>query len=116
MAQAFSLRAEADKNVCPTFMGTRQKASNSLSRIILLNHPLNFSGDPVPASELRDIDIIIFAGNTDFMAKAVPKGPFNLLRPEDSPVVDYPILREDADGNPVCLVNSGQNYRCIGDL
>lgn len=90
--------------------------AQGINKIILLDHPLDFSGDPVPASELRDVDIIVFAGNTDFMAKAEPDGPFNLLRPDDKPAVDYPILRADADGNPVCVVNSGQSYRYIGHL
>lgn len=90
--------------------------ARGVNKIILLDHPLNFSGDPVPASELRDVDIIVFAGNTDFMAKAKPEGPFNLLRPDDKPAVDYPVLRADAEGNPVCVVNSGQNYRYVGHL
>lgn len=90
--------------------------ARGVNKIILLDHPLDFSGEPVPASELRDVDIIVFAGNTDFMAKAEPDGPFNLLRPEDKPVVDYPILRADAEGNPVCVVNSDQSYRYVGNL
>lgn len=90
--------------------------AQGVNKIILLDHPLNFSGDPVPAGELRDVDIIVFAGNTDFMAKAEPDGPFNLLRSDDKPVVDYPILRSDAEGNPVCVVNSGQSYRYVGNL
>lgn len=90
--------------------------AQGVNKIILLDHPLNFSGDPVPAGELRDVDIIVFAGNTDFMAKAEPDGPFNLLRPDDKPAADYPILRADAEGNPVYVVNSGQSYRYVGNL
>ena len=90
--------------------------AQGVNKIILLDHPLDFSGNPVPAGELRDVDIIVFAGNTDFMAKAEPDGPFNLLRADDKPAVDYPDLRADAEGNPVCVVNSGQNYRYVGNL
>ncbi len=90
--------------------------ARGVNKIILLDHPLDFSSDPVPASELRDVDIIVFAGNTDFMAKTEPDGPFNLLRPNDKPAVDYPVLRTDAEGNPVCVVNSGQSYRYVGNL
>lgn len=87
-----------------------------VNKIILLDHAQDFTGDPLSAGELRDIDIIVAAGSTGFMARPEPDGPFNLLRPEDSPAADYPTLREDSEGNPVFVVNSDQLYRYAGHL
>lgn len=90
--------------------------AQGINKIILLDHAQDFTGDPLSASLLRDIDVIVAAGSTGFMARPEPQGPFNLLRPEDSPAADYPTLRQDSEGNPVFVVNSDQIYRYVGHL
>lgn len=90
--------------------------AQGVNKIILLDHAQDFTGDPLAANALRGIDIVVAAGSTGFMAASEPNGPFNLLRPEDSPSADYPTMREDSEGNPVFVVNSDQIYRYVGQL
>lgn len=87
-----------------------------VKRIILIDHAQDFTGDPLSASTLRGIDVIVAAGSTGFMAKAEADGPFNLLREGDVPGADYPTVRTDSVGNQVLVVNSDQQYRYIGNL
>ncbi len=90
--------------------------AQGINKIILLDHAQDFTGDPLSASELRDIDLIVTAGSTGFLAMDDQLGPFNQLRDGDSGTDDYPTLRDDLDGNPVLLVNSDQLYRYLGNL
>jgi 2',3'-cyclic-nucleotide 2'-phosphodiesterase (5'-nucleotidase family) len=87
-----------------------------INRIILLDHAQDFTADPLSASELRGVDIIVAAGSTGFMAQPVADGPFNLLRHEDSAEADYPTWRVDREGETVLVVNSDQQYRYVGNL
>ena len=87
-----------------------------INRIILIDHAQDFTGDPLSANLLRDIDIIVAAGTTGFMAQPQPNGPFNLLRPEDTAEADYPTVRQDSEGKTVLVVNSDQQYRYVGQL
>ena len=87
-----------------------------VNKIFLLDHAQDFTGDPLSANVLRDIDVIIAAGSTGFMARPQANGPFNLLRPEDSPEADYPTVREDSLGKNVLVINSDQQYRYVGQL
>jgi len=87
-----------------------------VNRIILLDHAQDFTDDPLSASSLRGIDIIVAAGSTGFMAKEVAEGPFNLLRPADQAEADYPTVRVDSEGETVLVVNSDQQYRYVGNL
>jgi len=85
-------------------------------RIVLLDHAQDFTADPLSASSLRGVDIIVAAGSTGFMASPEPNGPFNLLREGDVPEADYPTVREDMEGNTVLVVNVEQLYRYVGNL
>jgi 2',3'-cyclic-nucleotide 2'-phosphodiesterase (5'-nucleotidase family) len=87
-----------------------------VNKIFLLDHAQDFTADPLSASSLRGIDVIIAAGSTGFMAKPEPDGPFNFLRPEDTPEADYPTRRVDMEGNEVLVINSDQQYRYVGNL
>ncbi len=87
-----------------------------INKIILLDHAQDFTADPLAASELHGIDILVTAGSTGFMARPEADGPYNMLRPEDSSGVDYPTLLRDSEGNFVVNVNSDQQYRYVGNL
>ena len=87
-----------------------------MNKIILLDHAQDFTSDPISAEMLRDVDIIVSAGSTGFLAMDEPIGPFNSLREGDSGTGAYPTIREDMDMNPVLVVNSDQLYRYIGNL
>ncbi|MEZ5299684.1 MAG: 5'-nucleotidase C-terminal domain-containing protein [Verrucomicrobiales bacterium] len=87
-----------------------------INKIILLDHAQDFTGDPLSAQNLRDIDIVVAAGSTGFMAAPEPDGPFNLLREGDASGAPYPTFRLDSEGNTVLVVNSDQLYRYVGQL
>jgi 2',3'-cyclic-nucleotide 2'-phosphodiesterase (5'-nucleotidase family) len=87
-----------------------------INKIILLDHAQDYTADPLAASELHGIDILVTAGSTGFMARPQADGPFNMLRPEDSSGVDYPTILRDSEGNFVVNVNSDQQYRYVGNL
>ncbi len=87
-----------------------------IDRIVLLDHAQDFTADPLSASLLSGVDVIVAAGSTGFMASPVPNGPFSLLRPGDVAEADYPTVREDRDGNTVLVVNVEQLYRYVGNL
>ena len=84
--------------------------------IILLDHAQDFTTDPLSASSLRGIDIIVQAGSTGFVGQSTPNGPFNLVREGDVPTAAYPVVRKDTQGNTLLVVNSDQLYRYIGQL
>ena len=90
--------------------------ARGINKIFLLDHAQDFTGDPLSANILRGVDVIVAAGSTGFMARPQANGPFNLLRPEDTPSADYPTLRQDMDGKTVLVINSEQLYRYIGNL
>ncbi|XOV71234.1 MAG: choice-of-anchor I family protein [Verrucomicrobiota bacterium] len=90
--------------------------SKGINKIILLDHAQDFTADPLSASSLHGIDIVVAAGSTGFMARPEAEGPFNMLRPEDASSAAYPTERTDADGHTVLVVNSEQLYRYVGNL
>ena len=90
--------------------------AQGINRIVLIDHAQDFTGDPLSATALRGIDIIIAAGSTGFMAQPMPNGPFNLLREGDTPQASYPTVRLDSENNLLLVVNSDQLYRYIGNL
>ena len=80
--------------------------AQGVNKIILLDHEQDFTGDPLFASEMSGIDIIVVAGGTGFISGQEANGPFNLIREGDTPDADYPTRLTDADGNPVLAVNT----------
>jgi len=90
--------------------------AQGINKIILMDHAQDFTGDPLSAQDLRDIDVIVSAGSTGFLAQESPIGPFNLLRDGDESSAGYPTLLTDMDRNPVIVVNSEQQYRSLGNL
>ena len=90
--------------------------AQGVNKIILLDHAQDFTSDPLSASALRGIDIIVSAGSTGFMGNEMAMGPFNLLRAGDAANAEYPTSREDSEGNPVLIVNTDQQYSYVGNL
>ncbi len=87
-----------------------------INKIILLDHAQDFTADPLSAQALHDIDIIVTAGSTGFMARADAQDPFNNLREGDEAQTFYPTLRLDSEGSLVLVINSDQLYRYVGRL
>lgn len=90
--------------------------AQGVNKIILLDHAQDFTTDPLSASELSGIDIIVSAGSTGFLAEMHVEGPFNLLREGDAGTAEYPTWRVDSDDNPVVIVNTDQQYSYVGNL
>ena len=90
--------------------------SKGVNKIILLDHAQDFTADPLSASLLRGVDIIVAAGSTGFMASSEVVGPFNLLREGDEPETDYPTVRADSEGNNVLVVDSDHLFSYVGQL
>ena len=89
--------------------------SQGINKIILLDHEQDFTNDPLFASEMRGIDIIVVAGGTGFIS-GNSNGPFNFLREGDEPDGEYPARLADVDGNTVLAVNTQQLYGYVGNL
>ncbi len=87
-----------------------------INKIILLDHAQDFTADPLSAQTLADIDVIVTAGSTGFMARADAQGPFNNLRERDEAQTFYPTLRLDSEGHLVLVINSDQLYKYVGRL
>ena len=90
--------------------------AQGVNKIVLLDHAQDFTSDPLSASALRGIDVIVSAGSTGFMGSDMAMGPFNLLREGDAANAEYPTWREDSEGNPVVVVNTDQLYSYVGNL
>jgi 2',3'-cyclic-nucleotide 2'-phosphodiesterase (5'-nucleotidase family) len=91
--------------------------------IMILDHAQDYTDDPLTATELSGVDIIIAAGSTGFMGQTSNFGAFNKLRTRSSQANEevgledsYPTARVDKDGNPLLVINSDQLYFYIGTL
>ena len=90
--------------------------SKGINKIVVFDHAQDFDDDPLVPAQLRDIDIIIKAGGSGFLAQGEAGGPFNLLRPGDVLRAEYPMLYEDSEGKRLVEINTDQLYRYIGNL
>jgi 2',3'-cyclic-nucleotide 2'-phosphodiesterase (5'-nucleotidase family) len=94
----------------------RRLEEQGINKIILLDHAQDFTADPLSATSLRGIDLVVAAGSTGFMAKRTVEGPFNLLREGNEPEANYPTVRLDSEGERIVVVNSDQLYTYVGNL
>jgi 2',3'-cyclic-nucleotide 2'-phosphodiesterase (5'-nucleotidase family) len=84
--------------------------------IVLLDHAQDFTSDPLSASLLTGIDVIVSAGSTGFFAQSSAFGPYNTLRPGAVPTTSYPVVQTDKNGDKVLVVNSDQQFQYVGHL
>ena len=80
--------------------------SRGVSKIVLVDHAQDFTGDPLSTRDLHGIDVIITTGWTGFTARAEATGPFNRLRPGDRALGEYPGAPNRPRRNAVLIVNS----------
>lgn len=90
--------------------------ADGIDKIVLVDHAQDYTSDPLSARRLRGVDVVITAGSTGFLAKQPADGPFNLLRPGRAPTGPYPLTLSDAEGWPILVVNTDQNYTAVGHL
>ncbi|BAZ89434.1 5'-Nucleotidase domain protein [Raphidiopsis curvata NIES-932] len=86
--------------------------AQGINKIILLAHmqQLTIERDEL-AKRLRDVDIIIAGGSHTILSDANDR-----LRTGDSSKGNYPIVKTDADGKPILVVNTDANYKYVGRL
>jgi 2',3'-cyclic-nucleotide 2'-phosphodiesterase (5'-nucleotidase family) len=82
-----------------------------VNKVVLLAHMQQISVEEQLAEQLRNVDIIVAGGSNTLLADESDR-----LRTGDEAEGAYPILKEDADGNPIAVVNTDGNYKYLGRL
>ncbi|MDW8462068.1 MAG: choice-of-anchor I family protein [Geminocystis sp.] len=93
-----------------------QLVSQGINKIILMTHLQQFEVEQALARKLRNVDIVIGGGSHRVMAN-----PDDALRQDETQrppqlLQPYPQKLKDADGKDIYLVNTGANYRYVGQL
>jgi 2',3'-cyclic-nucleotide 2'-phosphodiesterase (5'-nucleotidase family) len=86
-------------------------ANTGLNKVILLAHMQQISIEQALAERLRHVDIIAGGGSNTRLFDSD-----DTARPGDSVQGVYPIIKTDADGKPVAVVNTDGNYKYLGRL
>jgi 2',3'-cyclic-nucleotide 2'-phosphodiesterase (5'-nucleotidase family) len=86
-------------------------ANPGLNKVILLAHMQQLNIEQALAERLRHVDIIAGGGSNTRLFDSN-----DTARPGDSTQGVYPIIKTDADGKPVAVVNTDGNYKYLGRL
>ena len=86
-------------------------ANPGLNKVILLAHMQQIGIEQALAERLRNVDIIAAGGSNTRLFDSN-----DTARPGDSNQGVYPIIKADADGKPVAVVNTDGNYKYLGRL
>ncbi|WP_416233175.1 choice-of-anchor I domain-containing protein [Cyanobium gracile] len=86
-------------------------ANPGLNKVILLAHMQQISIEQALAERLRHVDIIVAGGSNTRLFDSD-----DVARPGDSVQGPYPIVKTDADGKPVAVVNTDGTYKYLGRL
>jgi 2',3'-cyclic-nucleotide 2'-phosphodiesterase (5'-nucleotidase family) len=86
-------------------------ANPDINKVVLLSHMQQIAIEEALAGQLRNVDIIVAGGSNTLLADDT-----DTLRAGDEAEGPYPILKTDADGNPVAVVNTDGNYKYVGRL
>jgi 2',3'-cyclic-nucleotide 2'-phosphodiesterase (5'-nucleotidase family) len=86
-------------------------ANPGLNKVILLAHMQLIGIEQALAERLRGVDIIVAGGSNSRLFDGNDQA-----RPGDSVQGPYPIVKSDADGKPVAVVNTDGNYKYLGRL
>ncbi len=86
-------------------------ANPGLNKVVLLAHMQQISIEQELASRLSHVDIIVAGGSNTRLVDENDR-----LRAGDTAQGVYPIIKTDADGKPVAVVNTDGNYKYVGRL
>ena len=86
-------------------------ANPGLNKVILLAHMQQLSIEQALAERLGHVDIIVAGGSNSRLFDSNDQA-----RPGDSTQGVYPIIKTDADGKPVAVVNTDGTYKYLGRL
>ena len=87
------------------------EANPEINKVVLLAHMQQISIEEQLAEQLSNVDIIVAGGSNTLLADDSDR-----LRSGDEAGGAYPILTQDADGNPIAVVNTEGNYQYVGRL
>jgi len=92
-------------------------ANPGLDKVVMLSHFQRLDNEERLATRLTDVDIIVGGGsNTRLFDENDRIRPEDQRDEDEEPYREYPILTEDADKNPVAIVNTDGNYKYVGRL
>jgi 2',3'-cyclic-nucleotide 2'-phosphodiesterase (5'-nucleotidase family)/alkaline phosphatase len=87
-------------------------ASNpGMNKVILLAHMQQIEIEQALAGYLKNVDIIVAGGSNTRLVDETDR-----LRAGDTAQGVYPIVKTDAEGNPIAVVNTDGNYKYVGRL
>jgi 2',3'-cyclic-nucleotide 2'-phosphodiesterase (5'-nucleotidase family) len=87
------------------------EANPGLNKVILLAHMQQIGIEQALAERLRHVDIIAAGGSNTRLFDSN-----DTIRSGDTAQGSYPIIKTDADGKPVAIVNTDGNYKYLGRL
>ena len=82
-----------------------------LNKVVLISHMQQIAIEEELAGLLKNVDIIMAGGSNTLLSDSTDR-----LRDGDTSQGAYPILKTDADGKPVAVVNTAGNYSYVGRL
>ncbi|WP_299916818.1 choice-of-anchor I family protein [uncultured Roseobacter sp.] len=85
--------------------------ADDLNKVVLVSHLQQFALEQELAGLLRDVDVIVAGGSDTINADAQDR-----LRPGDTADQPYPVIVDDADGNPTAIVSTDGEYSYVGRL
>jgi len=86
-------------------------ADQGVNKIILTTHLQQIALEQELMGELSGVDIVIAGGSDTLLADET-----DTLRPGDEADDSYPLLTENADGDPAAIVSSAGEYSYVGRL
>ena len=86
-------------------------ANTSVNKVVVLAHMQQIAIEESLAARLRNVDIIVAGGSNTRLFDSNDRP-----RAGDSNQGEYPTFINDADGNPVAVVNTDGNYKYVGRL
>lgn len=86
-------------------------AAQGINKIVLMSHLQQYAFELDLATRLKGVDIVLAAGSHALFADAD-----DVLRSGDVPAEGYPVLRFNADGDPVLIVSTPNEYAYVGRL
>ncbi|MEL7256481.1 MAG: choice-of-anchor I family protein [Pseudomonadota bacterium] len=85
--------------------------ADDINKVVLVSHLQQFSLEQELASLLRGVDVIIAGGSDTRSADSQDR-----LRTGDTADQPYPLVVNDADGNPTAIVSTDGEYSYVGRL
>ncbi len=82
-----------------------------INKVVLLAHMQQIAIEEELATKLKNVDIIMAGGSNTLLSDSTDR-----LRDGDTNEGPYPILKTDADGKPVAVINTDGNYKYVGRL